>query len=46
MDVCFVTAVCAESRYEAAGSNYLLKGVLAGSFENFMKLLTSISCQG
>jgi hypothetical protein len=35
------SSICVESNYEAAGSNYLLKSVLAGSFENFMKPLTS-----
>jgi len=46
VDVCFVTAVFVESGYEAAGNNYLLKSVLAGSFEHFVKPLTSILCQG
>lgn len=42
VDAYFVTTVCVESRYEAAGSNYVLKSVLAGSFENLMKPVTSI----
>jgi hypothetical protein len=46
VDVRFVTAVFVENRYEAAGSNCLLKSVLAGSFEYFVKPLTSIQCQG